>query len=70
MPTGEPFSIESSELYQFRQAERAEIERNKWLLSEKAGCDVGWDYAQWNWIWCHRQKWLDGLKAEGKYPLR
>ena len=29
--------------------EVAEIERHKYFLSEKAGCDVGWDFAEQDW---------------------
>ena len=31
------------------QEEITEIERHKYFLSEKAGCDVGWEHAAKDW---------------------
>lgn len=60
-----PFPIESSCYYQFWLKEKSEIEKNKWILSERAGQDVGWDFAAWNWNMRHRTKWIQSLKASG-----
>ncbi len=38
--------------------ERLLIEKVKWLESERAGRDVGWDYAVWVWETTERTKWL------------
>lgn len=46
-----------SSLFQEFAAEREEILRHKWLLSERAGCDVGFDAAAYDWISHHRAGW-------------
>lgn len=58
--------IERSALYQQCQAEKAELDRHKWYLSERAGHDVGLDYAQWNWIMTrHRSRWIEAYHRSG-----
>ncbi len=52
------FRIEESSYYQHWLEEKAQIDANKWYLSERVGHDVGWHYAQWDWIVHHRLKWL------------
>lgn len=59
------FPIERSSYYQQWLEERAHVQRNRWYLSERAGHDVGYGYAQWNWITCHREAWI----AAGRPPL-
>ena len=39
-------------------AEREEILRNKGILSEDAGHDVGLDVALIDWVTRHRERWL------------
>ena len=39
-------------------AERDEILRNKFVLSEDAGHDVGFDVALIDWVTRHRESWL------------
>jgi len=39
-------------------AEREEILRNKWILSQDAGRDVGFDVALIDWVTRHRESWL------------
>ncbi len=39
-------------------AEREEILKNKWYLSETAGHDVGFDAALIDWVTRHRQRWI------------
>lgn len=46
-----------SSLYREVVAEREEIMRHKWLLSERAGCDVGYSRAMFDWIAHHRAGW-------------
>ena len=50
-------AIKSSSLYREFQAEREEILRHKWLESEKAGYDIGFERALTDWIIKHRSKW-------------
>ncbi|QXD22459.1 DUF4032 domain-containing protein [Opitutia bacterium ISCC 51] len=49
--------ITRSSLYQEFLAEREEILRHKWLESEKAGYDIGFERALLDWIRKHRDKW-------------
>ena len=44
-------------LYREFQAEREEILRHKWLESEKAGRDIGFENALIDWIMNHRTGW-------------
>jgi uncharacterized Fe-S cluster-containing radical SAM superfamily protein len=64
-------SRESAELPLFYReflAEREEILRNKWLLSEGAGHDVGFDRALVDWVTSHRAAWLAQRSGRlGKY---
>ena len=41
-------------------SEHEEIEKLKWLESEKVHHDIGQRYAILLWIRYHRQKWIDG----------
>jgi hypothetical protein len=49
--------VKNSTLYREFQAERAEILKHKWIESEKAGCDIGFERALVDWIVKHRSKW-------------
>lgn len=49
--------VRDSKLYQEFLAEREEILRHKWLESEKAGYDVGFERALLDWIRNHRDEW-------------
>jgi hypothetical protein len=49
--------LKSSSLYREFQAEREEILKHKWLESEKAGYDIGFEWALTDWIMKHRAKW-------------
>jgi hypothetical protein len=49
--------LKNSSLYREFQAEREEILRHKWIESEKAGCDIGFERALTDWIVKHRSKW-------------
>ena len=42
--------VRNSVLYKEFLAEREEILRHKWLESEKAGHDIGWDRAAVDWM--------------------
>jgi len=47
----------NSSVYQEFLAEREEILRHKWLDSEKAGKDIGFDRALIDWVRNHRSEW-------------
>ena len=49
--------LKNSSLYREFQAERQEILRHKWIESEKAGRDIGFEQALTDWIVKHRSKW-------------
>lgn len=44
-------------LYQEFLAERDEVLRHKWLLSEKAGSDIGFEAALLDWVLNCRSEW-------------
>ncbi len=47
----------SSSLYAEFLAEKDEILRHKWIESEKAGRDIGFERALLDWIRNHRAMW-------------
>ena len=49
--------VKRSSLYREFEAEREEILRHKWIESEKAGHDIGFERALTDWIMKHRSKW-------------
>ena len=52
--------LRNSSLYREFQAEREEILKHKWIESEKAGRDIGFEHALTDWIIKHRSKWRKG----------
>ena len=55
-------------LYDQYLAEREEILRHKWLESEKAGRDIGFEQALVDWVRHHRDGWRKrraGAKGDG-----
>ena len=59
---GEEFITRSS-LYQEFLAEREEILRHKWLESEKAGRDIGFERALLDWVRNYRDGWRRSRRA-------
>jgi hypothetical protein len=55
--------LKNSSLYREFQAEREEILKHKWIESEKAGCDIGFERALTDWIIKHRSKWRKSRQA-------
>ena len=49
--------LKNSTLYREFLAEREEIMRHKWLESEKAGSDIGFEEALTDWMVNHRSPW-------------
>ena len=49
--------LEFSALYQQFLKEREEILKHKWIESEKAGQDIGFEKALLSWVCYHREKW-------------
>lgn len=56
-PPGNGDLLKNSDLYREFLAEREEILRHKWLESEKAGYDIGFEKALLDWIIHHRTEW-------------
>ena len=54
---GENDLVKNSSLYREFQAEREEILKHKWIESEKAGRDIGFEQALTDWIIKHRSTW-------------
>ena len=55
--------LRNSSLYREFQAEREEIMKHKWIESEKAGRDIGFERALTDWILKHRSKWRKSRQA-------
>jgi len=49
--------LKHSSLYREFQAEKEEILKHKWIESEKAGRDIGFEKALTDWIIKHRAAW-------------
>ena len=60
---------EKSSLFKLYLLEREEVLRHKWVLSERAGHDVGYDVAVLSWVRNHRKLWWDEqVKKLGRKP--
>ncbi len=57
--------LKNSSLYREFQAEREEILKHKWIESEKAGRDIGFERALTDWIIKHRSKWRKSRQLAG-----
>jgi len=57
--------LKKSSLYQQYLAEREEVFRHKWLESERAGSDIGFERALMDWVLNHRAKWRKSQQAAG-----
>ena len=58
--------VKESALYKEFLAERAEILKHKWIESEKAGSDIGFEKALLDWIVKHRSSWRERRMRENK----
>jgi hypothetical protein len=56
--------LKRSNLYREFQAEREEILKHKWIESEKAGEDIGFERALIDWVVKHRSKWRKGRQEQ------
>lgn len=45
---------------------RNEIEKHKWIESEKMGYDVGFDHALIDWTTHHRKNWVEHKKRKNR----
>ena len=53
--------LETSALYKKFMEEREEILKHKWIESEKAGQDIGFEKALLSWVCYHREKWRNKI---------
>ncbi len=58
--------LKNSVLYKEFLAEREEILKHKWIESEKAGSDIGFEKALLDWIVKHRSHWRDRRMRESR----
>jgi hypothetical protein len=58
--------VKNSVLYKEFLAEREEILKHKWIESEKAGSDIGFEKALLDWIVKHRSNWRSKRMKEGR----
>ena len=58
--------VKNSVLYKEFLAEREEILRHKWIESEKAGHDIGFERALLSWIVKHRSAWRERRQRQLK----
>jgi hypothetical protein len=58
--------VKNSVLYKEFLAEREEILKHKWIESEKAGKDIGFEKALLDWIVKHRSNWRERRIREAR----
>ncbi len=61
-PSSPESFVKQSDLYREFLAEREEILKHKWLESEKAGHDIGFERALLDWIRKHRNNWRENRR--------
>ncbi|HWM24732.1 MAG TPA: hypothetical protein VNP98_07905 [Chthoniobacterales bacterium] len=58
--------VKDSALYKEFLAEREEILKHKWIESEKAGADIGFEKALGDWIVKYRSSWRSKRMKEAR----
>jgi hypothetical protein len=58
--------VKNSVLYKEFLAEREEILKHKWIESEKAGADIGFEKALLDWIVKYRSSWRNKRTKEAR----
>ena len=54
--------FQNSSLYKTYLAEVEEINKHKWIESEKAGYDIGWNKALIDWVQNHKLEYTKARK--------
>ena len=62
--------VKNSVLYKEFLAEREEILKHKWIESEKAGKDIGFEKALLDWIVKYRSNWRDKRIKEARVETK
>ena len=52
-------NFQKSSLYQNYKAELDEINKHKWIESEKVGYDIGFEKALLDWVMYHKKKFKE-----------
>ena len=65
-PSEQSQFVKNSVLYKEFLAEREEILKHKWIESEKAGADIGFEKALLDWILKYRSNWRDKRQKEAR----
>ena len=65
MPENPDDFIKESKLYKLMKDEASEIDRLKWLESEKAGFDIGREKAFYTWVMNHKKHWEQFRRVPG-----
>ncbi len=58
--------MNESNLYQKFLELKTEIEKHKWIESEKSGNDIGFETSLVDWISKHRNGWVKNINAKEK----
>lgn len=58
--------VKDSALYKEFLAEREEILKHKWIESEKAGADIGFEKALGDWLVKYRSSWRNKRMKESR----
>jgi hypothetical protein len=66
----QPQFVKNSVLYKEFLAEREEILKHKWIESEKAGKDIGFERALLDWIVKHRSNWRARRMKEARQETK
>ena len=61
--------LERSSLYREFLAEREEILKHKWVESEKAGRDIGFESALASWVIHHCAQWRKARRSQAPCEL-
>ena len=57
-------------LYREYEAVREEILKHKWIESEKAGRDIGFERALVDWVLNHRSEWRKSRQADAALRVK
>jgi hypothetical protein len=57
-------NVKQSAIYKEYLATREEIDKHKWYESEKAGRDVGFTYALFDWTMKFKTRWLQSRRKK------
>ena len=62
--------VNNSSVYQYYCKELDEILKHKWIESEKAGKDIGFEKALMDWVMHYRKAWREAVGVNTKAPSK